>query len=72
LVDANISSALKMETTSFFKTLASTNESTQCQNPEDDDDHHHPHCHENTKSHKLTILYGSDDFKGKPTYDILQ
>jgi hypothetical protein len=29
--------------------LASTNESTQCQNPEEQ---HHPHCHENLKSQK--------------------
>jgi hypothetical protein len=44
-----VTSALKMETVCFSKMLASTDESTWRQNPEQH--HHHPHCHENLKSH---------------------
>jgi hypothetical protein len=43
------SSGLMMKTVCFFKTLASTDESTRRQNPEE---HHHPHHRENLKSHK--------------------
>jgi hypothetical protein len=41
--------ALKMETVCFYETLASIDESTQCQNPEEQQ-HHHPHRCENLKS----------------------
>jgi hypothetical protein len=52
------SSALKMETVCFSETLASTDESTRLQNPED---HHHHHLHrrENLKSHVFTNIYYS-------------
>jgi hypothetical protein len=39
-----------METVGFSETLASTDESTRRQNPEEQ--HHHPHRRENLKSHK--------------------
>jgi hypothetical protein len=49
-------SALKMETVCFSETLATTDESTRRQNPEE---HHHPHRRENLKSHMLqTSLQG--------------
>jgi hypothetical protein len=44
-----ITSALKMEAVCFSKTLASTDQSTQCQNPEEH--YHYHHCCENLKSH---------------------
>jgi hypothetical protein len=48
-----VTSALKMETEHFSETLASTDESTRRQNP---DEHHHPHRRENLKSHKFLLL----------------
>jgi hypothetical protein len=38
-----------MESVCFSETLASTDDSTQRQNPEEH--HHHPHCRENLRSH---------------------
>jgi hypothetical protein len=38
-----------MKTVCFSEMLAYTNESTQCQNPEEQ--HHPPHCRENLKFH---------------------
>jgi hypothetical protein len=49
------SSALKMETVCFSETLASTNESTRRQDPEDH--HHHPHRRENLKSHNYLLVW---------------
>jgi hypothetical protein len=56
LVDASVSEKhtvsilrLKMAMVCFSEMLASTNESTRPQNPEEH--HHHPHHHENLKSH---------------------
>jgi hypothetical protein len=43
------SSPLKMETVCFSETLASTNESTRRQNPEEE--HYHLHRRESLKSH---------------------
>jgi hypothetical protein len=42
-------STLKMETVCFSETLASADESTRRQNPEEQ--HYHPHRHENLRSH---------------------
>jgi hypothetical protein len=60
-----------METVSFSKMLASTDESTWCQNPEEE--HHHPHYHENLKSHIAVALFivtenaCHEDFGQKPS-----
>jgi hypothetical protein len=52
---------MKMEKIFFSETLASTDESTWHQNPEQQ---HHPHRHENFKSHTgyTTLLRFSDSF----------
>jgi hypothetical protein len=42
-----------METVCFSETLASTDESTRRQNPED----HHPHRHENLRSHNTCYVF---------------
>jgi hypothetical protein len=51
------SSVQKMETVSFSEMLASRDESTRLQNPEE---HHHPHRRENLRSHTVLL-----DFKYK-------
>jgi hypothetical protein len=48
LIPSIITSALKMETAGFSKTLAFTNQSTWRLNPEEH--HHYCHHHENLKS----------------------
>jgi hypothetical protein len=40
-------------TVCFTETLASTDESTRCQNPEE---YHHPYCRENLESRNLTFF----------------
>jgi hypothetical protein len=50
------SSGLKIGTASFFETLASTDESTRRQNPEEQHHKlHHPHRRENLKSQRFTV-----------------
>jgi hypothetical protein len=51
---------MKMETVCFSETLASTDESTRRQSPEE---HHHLHCRENFKSHTIKECFCRDSVK---------